>query len=172
VVFWKIITNTEGGKMKRISALSIIIVALILFFYGTFSWGAEQKTEAVTASADNMMLFICYWELNENMPSLQHMGVAKMLTEAGLFPPPGVEMIRFDKTPGNWGVTVFKADSVEAATSLVSMWRVAAPGFFKKVKMSPAMPVKEYAALGAKLYKSVMEAEAKMKEQQKAAPSK
>jgi len=156
--------------MKGKSTLVLLIVASIVALHGTFSWGAEQKAEAVQAESQKM-LFLCYWELNENMPSIQHMGVAKMLTEAGLFPPPGVEMIRFDKTPSNWGVTVFKADSVEAATSLISMWRVAAPGFFKKVKMSPAMPVKESVALGAKLYKSIKEAEAQMK-QKEAAPAK
>lgn len=154
--------------MKKRMCVSVIVVAMVVALYGTFAWGAEQKAAAEQAEAQKM-LFLCYWELNENMPSIQHMGVAKMLTEAGLFPPPGVEMIRFDKTPGNWGVTVFKAESVEAATSLIGMWRVAAPGFFKKVKMSPAMPVKESVGLGVKLYKSIKEAEAMMEQQKKTA---
>lgn len=154
--------------MKGRISLSVLVVALIVALYGTLAWGAEQKAEAVEVEAQKM-LFLCYWEISENMPTMQHIGVAKLLTEAGLFPPPGVEMIRFDKTPGNWGVTVFKADSVEAAASLIGLWRMAAPGFFKKVKMSPAMPVKESAGLGAKLYKSIKEAEAKMAEQKKAA---
>jgi hypothetical protein len=154
--------------MKVRITLSVLVVALVVVFYGTVAWGVEQKTEAVKVE-DKKMLFLCYWELNENMSSMQHIKAAKMLTEAGLFPPPGVEMIRFDKTPSNWGVTVFKADSVEAAVSLISIWRVAVPGFFKKVKMSPAMPVKESAGLGVKLYKSIKEAEAKMAEQKKAA---
>jgi hypothetical protein len=154
--------------MKGRISLSVLVVALVVALYGTLSWGAEQKAEAVEVEAQKM-LFLCYWEISENMPTMQHIGVAKMLTEAGLFPPPGVEMIRFDKTPGNWGVTVFKADSVEAAASLIGLWRMAAPGFFKKVKMSPAMPVKESAGLGVKLYKSIKEAEAKMAEQKKAA---
>jgi hypothetical protein len=154
--------------MKGRISLSVLVVALVVALYGTLSWGAEQKAEAVEVEAQKM-LFLCYWEISENMPTMQHIGVAKLLTEAGLFPPPGVEMIRFDKTPGNWGVTVFKADSVDAAASLIGLWRMAAPGFFKKVKMSPAMPVKESAGLGVKLYKSIKEAEAKMAEQKKAA---
>ena len=154
--------------MKGRISLSVLVVALVVALYGTLAWGAEQKAEAVEVEAQKM-LFLCYWEISENMPTMQHIGVAKLLTEAGLFPPPGVEMIRFDKTPGNWGVTVFKADSVEAAASLIGLWRMAAPGFFKKVKMSPAMPVKESAGLGVKLYKSIKEAEAKMAEQKKAA---
>ena len=157
--------------MKGKIALSVFVVALVIALNGIFAWSAEQQTEAVPAE-DQKMLFLCYWELNENMPSMQHIGIAKMLTESGLFPPPGVEMIRFDKTPGNWGVTVFKADSAEAAANLIGMWRVAAPGFFKKVKMSPAMPVKDAAASGARLYQSIKEAEAKMKEKAKAAPNK
>ena len=154
--------------MKGRIGSSVLVAALVVALYGTLAWGAEQKAEAVEVEAQKM-LFLCYWEISENMPTMQHIGVAKMLTEAGLFPPPGVEMIRFDKTPGNWGVTVFKADSVEAAASLIGLWRMAAPGFFKKVKMSPAMPVKESAGLGVKLYKSIKEAEAKMAEQKKAA---
>jgi hypothetical protein len=151
--------------MKKISLL-VILVALFVALDGTASIAAEQKTEAAPAE-DNKILFLCYWELSEKMPSMQHIGIAKMLTEAGMFPPPGVEIIRWDKTPGNWGVTVFKADSAEAAASLKGMWRVAAPGFFKKVKMSPAMPVKNAAAQGAQLFKAVKEAEAKMLEQRK-----
>lgn len=154
--------------MKGKNRLSVIVVALFVALYATFAWGEEQKAESVQVE-DKKILFLCYWELNENMPSMQHIGIAKMLSEAGMFPPPGVEIIRWDKTPGNWGVTVFKADSAEAAASLIAMWRVAAPGFFKKVKMSPAMPVKEAAAQGAQLYKAVKEAEAKMAEKQKAA---
>ena len=156
--------------MKGRSTLSLIIVALVVSIYGTCSWGAEQKAETVQAEPPKM-LFICYWELNENMPTMQHVQIAKMLNEAGLFPPPGVEILRFDKAPG-WGVTIFKADSSEAATSLITLWRVAAPGFFKKVKMSPAVPVKEAAANAAKLYQLVKEAEAKMKQKEIAAPAK
>ena len=147
--------------MKERISLSLIIVTLVVALYGTLAWGAEHKAEAVQAESQKM-LFICYWELNENLPTMQHVMVAKMLTEAGLFPPAGVEIIRFDKASG-WGVTVFKAESAEAATSLITLWRVAVPGFFKKVKMSPAVPVKEAAANAAKLYQSVKEAEAKMK---------
>jgi hypothetical protein len=154
--------------MKGKISLSVLVVAFVVALYGTVAWGVEQKTEAVQVK-NQKMLFLCYWELNENMPAMQHVGIAKMLTEAGLFPTAGVEIIRFDKTPGNWGVTVFKAESAEAAANLISIWRVAAPGFFKKVKMSTAMPVKDAAASAAKLYQSIKETEAKMAEQKKTA---
>ena len=98
------------------------------------------------------------------MPAMQHVQIAKKLMDAGLFPPQGVEILRMDKTPGGWGVTVFKADSAKAANDMVGIWRISAPGFFKKVKLSPAMPVKEASASAAELYQSVQEAEARMKE--------
>jgi hypothetical protein len=86
-----------------------------------------------------------------------------MLLETGLFPPQNTELIRFDMTPDYWGVTLFKAESAEAAFSAIELWRVAGTGIFKKVKVSPAMSVKDASALGAKLYQTVKEAEAKMK---------
>lgn len=151
--------------MKKTS-LSVIVVVLVFALCGMAAIAAEQKTEAAPAE-DKKMLFLCYWELNENMDSMKRIKIAKFLTDAGIFPPPGIEIIRFDKTPGNWGVTVFKADSAEAAASLIGMWRVAAPGIFKKVKMSPALTVPESVAQGVKLYKALKEAEAKMVEQKK-----
>ena len=112
---------------------------------------------------DQKMLFLCYWELNENVPVIDHLKLGKMLLESGLFPPPGTELIRFDMTPDYWGITVFKAESAEAAFSCIDLWRVAGTGVFKNVRVSPAMPVKDASALGAKLYQTVKEAEAKMK---------
>lgn len=109
------------------------------------------------------MLFLSYWELKENMPAIQHVHKAKILKDAGLFSPEGVEIIRFDKTPDNWGIKLFRAVSAEAAHSLIALWRVTAPGFFKKIKMLPALPVKDAAASAAKLYQSVKEAEITMK---------
>lgn len=88
--------------MKKRISLSVLFVTLVVALYGTFAWGAEQQKEAAPTE-DQKMLFLCYWELSENMPAMQYVGIAKMLTESGLFPPPGVKIIRWDKTPGNWG---------------------------------------------------------------------
>lgn len=121
---------------------------------------------------DKKMLFPCYWELNENMPVIDHLKLGKTLLESGLFPSPGIELIRFDMTPDYWGITLFKAESVEAAFTCVDLWRVAGTGVFKKIKIAPAMPVKDASALGAKLYHTVKEAEAQMKQKEMAAPSK
>jgi hypothetical protein len=112
---------------------------------------------------DQKMLFLCYWELNENMPVMDHLKLGKMLLESGLFPPPDIELIRFDMTPDYCGITVFKADSAEAAFTCIDLWRVAGTGVFKKINVSPALTVMDASALGAKLYQTVKEAEAKMK---------
>lgn len=112
---------------------------------------------------DKKMLFLCYWELNENMSVLDHLKIGKMLTESGLFPPDDVELIRFDMTPDYWGVTIFKAESAEAAFKLVEVWRMAGTGIFKKMNVSPALTVMDAKALAGKLYQTVKEAEAQIK---------
>jgi hypothetical protein len=84
---------------------------------GIVAWGTGHKPDLVQTE-EQKILFLCYWELNENMPVMQHVGIAKMLTEAGLFPPEGVEIIRFDKTPDNLGVTLFKASSAQLQAAL------------------------------------------------------
>jgi len=109
------------------------------------------------------MLFLCYWESNENMPVLDHLKIDKMLTESRLFPPEDVELIRFDMTPDYWGVTIFKAASAEAALNMVELWRMAGTGIFEKMNVSPALTVMDAKALAGKLYPAVQEAAAKMK---------
>ena len=112
---------------------------------------------------DQKMLFLCYWELNENMPVVDHLKIGKMLTESGLFPPEGVELIRFDMTPDYWGITIFKAANAEAVFKIVEVWRMAGTGIFKKMNVSPALTVMDAKALAANLYQSFKEVEAKMK---------
>jgi len=108
------------------------------------------------------LLFVCYWELNENMPVEEHLMLGKKLLESGLFPPPGIELIRFDMTPGYWGITVFKAASSEDAFACINIWRTAGTGVFKKINVSPALTVMDASALGSTLYQTVKEAEANM----------
>ena len=50
----------------------------------------------------------------------------------------------------------------EAAFTVIDLWRAGGTGFFKSVKMSPALTVPDASALGAKIYQSVQEAAAKM----------
>jgi Protein of unknown function (DUF3303) len=89
------------------------------------------------------MLYVLYWELNENMPVEERLKIAQKLTSSGLFPPKGVKVIRWDMTPDLWGISIIEADNSWDVFSTVSMWRSASPGFFRMTKLAPAMPVQE-----------------------------
>lgn len=86
------------------------------------------------------MLFVSYWELNEEKSPEEILEAGEMLMESERWPPEGVNIIRWDFTADNWGITVFEADSFEAADSVGRVWRLAAPGLFKKTKTAPAGP--------------------------------
>ena len=89
------------------------------------------------------MQFITYGELNENMPESDRQAAAARLMDSGMFPPEGVEIIRWDATPDLWGTVVFEADTVEKVVEVIGQWRVAGAGFFKVSKTAPVMPVQE-----------------------------
>ena len=59
------------------------------------------------------MQFLTYWELNENMSSADRLKTADNLMSKGLFPPKGVNIVRWDATPDLWGTLILEADSVE-----------------------------------------------------------
>lgn len=104
------------------------------------------------------MLFMTYWELNENMPDSERNAAAQKLTSAGLFPPEGVRIIRWDGTPDNWGILIFEAESVEDVMRTMDMWRAAGAGFFKVTRTSPAMPVQDIIPLGAEINEAIASA--------------
>ena len=89
------------------------------------------------------MLFVSYWELNENMSVAERLGAAQKLLSAGLFPPEDVNIIRWDITPDGWGITILEAESEAAASRTMNMWRAAGTGIFKCTKTAPARPVQE-----------------------------
>jgi hypothetical protein len=89
------------------------------------------------------MLFLSYWELNENMSESQRLEIAEKLTRTGLFPPPGVKVIRWDETPDGWGILLVESDSAIAVTNMLAVWRFAGAGFFKMTKTAPAYPINE-----------------------------
>ena len=89
------------------------------------------------------MLFPTYWELNENISVEERLGVGQKLISSGMFPPEGVNIIRWDITPDGWGVTLLEADSEAAVSRGLNMWRVAGTGIFKCTKTSTARPVQE-----------------------------
>jgi hypothetical protein len=89
------------------------------------------------------MLFLCYWELNENMSSAERTGIANKLMSAGLFPPPGVRILRWDETPDAWGILLFEAESALQAAAALLMWRASGAGFFRLTRTAPAFPINE-----------------------------
>lgn len=97
------------------------------------------------------MLFLTYWELNEEVPYSERMRIAKRMTESDLFPPKNVKMIRWDSTPDGWGITLFEAPDARDAYRALNLWRAAAPGFFKCTKTAPAAPAQDMIAQGVQI---------------------
>ena len=101
-----------------------------------------------------------YWELNENVSMADRLKTINEVMSSGLFPPKGVNILRFDATPENWGISVMEADSTEDVFKAINIWRAAKEGFFSKVKVSPAMPVKEVMPLHASILEAFNKARA------------
>ena len=101
------------------------------------------------------MLFLCYWELNENMPSEERMQVASRLTSSGLFAPEGVNIVRWDETPDGWGILLFEAESAQDASLSLELWRAAGAGFFKMTKTAPAVPIEESMPVMEKMFEAL-----------------
>jgi hypothetical protein len=99
------------------------------------------------------MQFMMYWELNEDMPAEQRMAATQKLISSGLFPPKEGSIIRWDITVDNWGVTTFEANSTEDIYRAIALLRAAAPGFFKMVKTSPAMPATDSMSIAEEIMK-------------------
>jgi hypothetical protein len=101
------------------------------------------------------MLFLTYWELNENTQAAQQLQAAQTLMSAGLFPPKEVNILRWDITPDNWGILMCEAESAAAINQALTMWRAACPGFFKTTRTAPAMPVQESIPMTGELMKTL-----------------
>ena len=89
------------------------------------------------------MLFLIYWELNENVSVAERVGAGQKLMSAGMFPPEGVNIIRWDITPDGWGITLLEADSEAAISRALNIWRMAATGLFKCTKTRRPGPCKK-----------------------------
>lgn len=101
------------------------------------------------------MLFITYWELNEDMPVGERQKVAEKLISAGLFPPKGVNIIRWDGTPDGWGILIVEAESAADVSDALNMWRAAGAGFFKFSKTAPAQPIQDALSRQGELLKAL-----------------
>ncbi len=88
------------------------------------------------------MLFLTYWELNENISVQERLEFSQKLTSEGAFPPEGVNIVRWDVTTDTWGIIILEAENAIDVFKTLDMWRTKA-GFFKTVKTAPALPVQE-----------------------------
>lgn len=100
------------------------------------------------------MLFLTYWELNENMSEGDRMKFAQKITSSGMFPPKGVNIIRWDTTPDGWGILLAEAESAADMIRAIDMWRLAEGGFFKSTRTAPVIPVEEAIPLSEELIKT------------------
>ena len=91
------------------------------------------------------MLFLSYWELNENITPKDIVALASELMEKGLWPAEGTEVLGFYTTTDvpTWGITIEEADSVESILKGAAAWTNAKPGFFKVLRVSPAMTAED-----------------------------
>lgn len=101
------------------------------------------------------MLFVTYWELNENMSEGERLVFIEKLESAGLFPPKDVEILRWDVTPDGWGIIVMEAQNAADVVRSMDMWRMAVGGFFKSTRTAPAIPVDESIPLSEGIAKAL-----------------
>ena len=101
------------------------------------------------------MLFLQYFELNENMSAEERLQIGQKLTSSGLFPPKGVKLLQWLLTPDGWGINISEVESVADGFRATQMWRAAGKGFFKSVKTAPAMPITEAMPIGAEILKAL-----------------
>ncbi len=101
------------------------------------------------------MLFLTYWELNENMSEQERLDIGQNLTSSELFPPKGVNMIRWDGTPDGWGILIMEAEEAADVVRAIDMWRAAGAGFFKTTKTAPAMPIQELMPVAGELLQTL-----------------
>jgi hypothetical protein len=89
------------------------------------------------------MLFLTYWEINENMSEGDRIKFLQKLMSSGLFPPKDVNILRMDTTPDGWGITLFEAQNAADVIKSIDVCRMAEGGFFKSTKTAPVIPVEE-----------------------------
>ena len=89
------------------------------------------------------MLFLIYWEFNEDMSVEDRIEISRKLTEEGLFPPEDAEVLRWDGTPDGWGIAVVEADDFKSVNTALNLWRSSGTPVFEETKTAPAAPVEE-----------------------------
>ena len=89
------------------------------------------------------MQFITYYEIGNDVTTREILEAGETLMEAGLWPPEGMDLIRWDTTVDNWGITVAEVDEYEQMNRAILMWEAMIPGMFETIKTSPSIPVED-----------------------------
>lgn len=91
------------------------------------------------------MLFLSYWELNEKITPKDIVELAAELMEKGLYPAEGTKILGWYTTTEVpiWGITIEEAENVESILKGAAAWTNAKPGFFKVLRVSPAMAAED-----------------------------
>ena len=91
------------------------------------------------------MLFLSYWELNENMTPKDVAELAAELLEKGLYPLKGIKQLGWYITSSvpYWGINIEEAENVETIFKSLALWTNAKPGIFKVAKIAPAMTAED-----------------------------
>lgn len=103
------------------------------------------------AAEETRVLFITYYELSNDVEFGEIREAGERLVNEGMWPPEGMEIIRWDGAVDSWGVTIAEADDFETVFRARAMWEALAPGMFEEIKTAPAAPVEEIMEEGGAL---------------------
>lgn len=110
------------------------------------------------AAGETHVLFITYYELSNDVESGEILEAGERLMEEGMWPPEGMEIIRWDAAVDPWGVTIAEADDFETMYRAQAMWEALVPGMFEEIKTAPAAPVEEVMEEGGALLEELSSA--------------
>ena len=93
----------------------------------------------------NALLFLGYWELDENIGPKKAAELFAEALQKGVWPAKGIKVVSHYVSVDVpvWGVLTYEADNPEQIMKNIAVLRLTKPSFFKKVIVSPAMKAEE-----------------------------
>ena len=102
------------------------------------------------------MLFLTYWELNQDFDPSELAEIAQKLMSKKLYPVAGVKQLGFYiSTSDYWGITIEEAENEEQMVKGSMVWRLAKPGYIKVMKTTPGIDATKMISLVMKLKKQM-----------------
>jgi len=101
------------------------------------------------------MLMITYYEISNDVTTREVIEAGQVLMDEGLWPPEGMDIIRWDTTVDNWGVSIAEVDDYETINRAILMWESMVPGMFEETRTAPAAPVEESMAISGALFEEL-----------------